>query len=111
MIQSIGFSPAAATRTRICPGPACGAGTSRTLRTSGPPNDSSRTALLVLEGRWSPWLGMFGLTPLTREDRPETDHAPFHGTVPEADHAPFCPLRRARDSRAVWIGCVRSERA
>src|SRR5215469_9459306 len=28
MNQSIGFSPAAVTRTRICPGPACGAGTS-----------------------------------------------------------------------------------
>jgi len=48
MIQSIGFSPAAVTRTRISPGPACGAGSSRMFRTSGPPNESSRTTLLVL---------------------------------------------------------------
>src|ERR1700759_498483 len=50
MNQSIGFSPAAATRTRSCPGPACGAGTARTVRTSGPPNASSWTARLVLAG-------------------------------------------------------------
>src|SRR6476661_1537710 len=48
MNQSIGFSPAAVTRTRICPGPACGAGTSRSFRSSGPPNDSNWTARPVI---------------------------------------------------------------
>ena len=40
MPQSIGFSPAAATRTRTSPGPACGSGTSRNSSTSGPPKVS-----------------------------------------------------------------------
>ena len=46
MNQSIGFKPAAVTRTLICPGPACGSATFRTLRCSGPPNVSSSTARL-----------------------------------------------------------------
>lgn len=49
MNQSIGFRPAAVTRTRICPGPpAWGTGTSRTLKASGPPNDANWTARLVV---------------------------------------------------------------
>jgi hypothetical protein len=40
MPQSIGFSPAAFTRTRTSPGPACGSGTSRSSSTPGPPNVS-----------------------------------------------------------------------
>lgn len=48
MNQSIGFRPAAVTRTRICPQPACGTGTSRMLKASGPPNDSNWTARLVV---------------------------------------------------------------
>ncbi|XXV03881.1 transposase [Sorangium sp. So ce1335] len=73
MNQSIGFSPAAVTRTRTCPGPACGAGTSRISRTSGPPKESSRTArLLLVTNCRRPWRCGAGWTCSATGSRPRT---------------------------------------
>ena len=99
MDQSIGFSPAAATRTRIRPGPACGAGTSRRLRTSGPPNDSSWTARLVSPACWRP-VAHADLSPLAGNRVTRSGLCSVykrHRTIIGA----CVPFGRARDSRAA----------
>jgi hypothetical protein len=45
-LKSIGFTPAARTAIRICPGPGCGSSMSATCRTSGPPYSSYTTAFI-----------------------------------------------------------------
>ena len=45
--QSVGWEPAAFTRTRTSPGPASGVGTSISSRTSGPPNAWNAAAFMV----------------------------------------------------------------
>src|SRR6476661_3659342 len=42
--QSLGFTPAARTAIRTCPGPGCGSGRSTISRTSGPPNRLNQAA-------------------------------------------------------------------
>jgi hypothetical protein len=46
--QSVGFTPAARTRTRISTGPGSGRSTSTIFRTSGPPSVSWPTALMLV---------------------------------------------------------------
>src|SRR4051812_46538100 len=46
IFQSIGFTPAARTAMRICPGPGSGSATSLTCRTSGPPYSPNVTAFM-----------------------------------------------------------------
>ena len=46
--QSVGFTPAARTRTRISTGPGSGRSTSATLKTSGPPSSSWVTAFMLV---------------------------------------------------------------
>src|ERR1700747_3071351 len=45
--QSLGFTPAARTAIRTCPGPGCGSGRSTISRTSGPPNRLKRAAFII----------------------------------------------------------------
>src|SRR5215216_2866561 len=126
VFQSIGFTLAARTATRICPGPACGSGASPHSRTSGPPyalycnariqasfrrrsliRTSAFRQTVFLSGR--PWLtGRTGcLYPSRAAERVLEGHArPCIGWNVNVRRALAGRLRRAAEEALEQPGCT-----